>query len=138
MNNGSNPLRYSCERNGCFNHKLRPKIELFCDCFPGKISFGDVDGEVEINGKFAQLEWKTRRDRKIPQGQDIKFREYTRQPGWCVFVAVGDAEKMLVEAVCVYWNGKRQAWQEFPDNDGFAYLWQRIAGWAKFAKEFRK
>ena len=36
--NGYNPLRWDCERQGCFNLKRRPKIEVFADCFPGRIS----------------------------------------------------------------------------------------------------
>ena len=33
---GYNPLRWDCERQGCFNLKRRPKIEVFADCFPGR------------------------------------------------------------------------------------------------------
>jgi len=51
-------MRWDCEKQGCFNLKKRPKIELFADCFPGAISFGDVDGRVEYKGRFLELEWK--------------------------------------------------------------------------------
>jgi hypothetical protein len=47
---GYNPLRLDCAAQGCFNLKRRSNIELFADCFPGRISFGDVDGIVEIGG----------------------------------------------------------------------------------------
>lgn len=47
---GYNPLCGDCARHGCFSLKRRPKIELFADCFPGRISFGAVDGIVEIGG----------------------------------------------------------------------------------------
>ena len=42
--NGYNPLRWDCQKQGCFNKKKRPKIEEFAECLPGKISFGDIDG----------------------------------------------------------------------------------------------
>ena len=53
--NGFNPLRWNCEERGCFNLQKRPKIEVFSACFRGKISFGDVDGIVEISGNFPIL-----------------------------------------------------------------------------------
>lgn len=128
---GFNPLRYRCSDRGCFNLKMRPKIEVFHDCFPGRINFGDVDAEVEINGKFAQLEWKSS-GRKVPTGQHIKFQRYTSNDGFAVFVAVGDAELMTVEAMCVYWNGKRSNWTEFTEN-GIEVLRERIRAWAEIA-----
>jgi len=53
--NGYNPLRWDCQKRGCFNLKRRPKIEIFAECFPGRINFGDVDGIVEINGNALLL-----------------------------------------------------------------------------------
>ena len=55
---GFNPMRWDCDTDGCFNVKRRPKIEMFADCFPRRINFGDVDGLVEIGGRFCLLEWK--------------------------------------------------------------------------------
>ncbi len=52
-------MRWDCGKRGCYNVKHRPKIEEFAECFPGKISMGDVDGLVEINGHFLLLEWKS-------------------------------------------------------------------------------
>ena len=40
--NGANPLRWDCAKRGCFNEKKRPKIEVFAECFPGRISFGKI------------------------------------------------------------------------------------------------
>ena len=59
--NGYNPLRWDCLRRGCFNLKRRPKIEVFADCFPGRINFGDVDGIVEISGNALLLDGKAKR-----------------------------------------------------------------------------
>jgi metallo-beta-lactamase family protein len=56
--NGFNPMRWDCAEQGCFNHKKRPKIELFADCLPGRIAFSDIDAIAEINGNLLLLEWK--------------------------------------------------------------------------------
>jgi hypothetical protein len=53
--NGYNPMRWNCEKDGCFNVKCRPKIEQFADCFPGRIAVSDIDGIVEINGRLGLL-----------------------------------------------------------------------------------
>ena len=52
MTGGYNPMRWDCEKSGCFNVKCRPKIEVFAECFPGRINFGDMDGRVELGGYF--------------------------------------------------------------------------------------
>jgi len=57
-NNGHNPMRWDCQKQGCFNKKKRPRIEMFAECLPGKIAVGDVDGLVEIKGNFLFLEFK--------------------------------------------------------------------------------
>ena len=67
---GFNPLRWDCDHQGCFNKLKRPKIEVFADCFPGRINFGDVDGIVEINGYLLILEWKPERI-ELSRGQGI-------------------------------------------------------------------
>ncbi len=42
-------MRWDCKRNGCFNLLMRPKIEVFDDCFYGRGAMGDVDGLFERN-----------------------------------------------------------------------------------------
>jgi len=92
---GYNPMRWDCEQRGCFNKKRRPKIELFSKCFKGKISFGDVDGIVEVNGHALMLEWKT--DTKQPtMGQRIMYERLSESSPITIFLIVGDAEMMVV------------------------------------------
>lgn len=43
-------MRHNCDRDGCFNKKHRPALELLKECFGGEISAGDVDGTVEREG----------------------------------------------------------------------------------------
>jgi|TARA_Y100000310_G_scaffold189061_1_gene189022 hypothetical protein len=98
MKNGYNPMRWDCEKDGCFNKKCRPKIEVFAECFPGRIGFGDLDAIVEIGGRKCALEWKSITD-DLPIGQMITFRSLVRDDKFTIFCVVGDAETMEVSHV---------------------------------------
>ena len=105
--NGYNPLRWDCSKHGCFNEKRRPKIEVFADCFPGRINFGDVDGIVEINGNGLMLEWKTGSG-NIPTGQKIMYEKLTATSLITVICVVGNAETMECEKYCLFFSGKQK------------------------------
>jgi hypothetical protein len=113
---GYNPLRWDCEKRGCFNLKRRPKIELFADCFPGRINFGDVDGIVEIGGNALLLEWKSE-PRELPRGQRILHERLTRNSPCSVLIIIGDAETMTVEAARIIHDGIRYPAQGFEPTD---------------------
>jgi phosphoribosyl-AMP cyclohydrolase len=121
-------MRYDCDTQGCFNKKIRPKIEKFDDCFPGKIAFGDVDGFVEINHRFLYLEWKTAKG--IQQGQHIANLRRTERGESCVLVVVGDAETMDVKYMGMY---SRRVWSDWKAAT-FDDVHQRISKWALWAK----
>lgn len=104
--NGENPLRWDCEKQGCFNKKMRPKLEQFADCFPRRINFGDVDGLVEINSQALLLEWKTGAGR-LKDGQRIMLQNLTRDGSFIGLVVVGDAETMTVSHMGTFENGKQ-------------------------------
>lgn len=108
MVSGFNPMRWNCDRDGCFNKKRRPKIEVFADCFPGGINFGDVDGLVEISGAFCLLEWKADGG-VLKEGQRRSYVAFTRNPTNVVFVVHGDAETMKVRSYFVFWGGTQLA-----------------------------
>lgn len=129
MDNGFNPMRYSCEKSGCFNKKKRPKIEIFSNLFPGKISFGDVDAIVEINGKALILEWKEP-GCKIGTGQRIMWCRMTRSNLISVLVVEGNAETMDVSAVGFFSGG---IYTE-PTESNLENLKQIISKWVNFAK----
>lgn len=105
FDNHPDRMRWDCDKNGCFNIKCRPKLEVFSDCFPGKINFGDVDGIIEINGKALMLEWKTRRG-PLPTGQAIMYRRITETGLISVLCVVGDAETMECKGYSIYKGGK--------------------------------
>ena len=93
--NGYNPMRWDCNKQGCFNKKRRPKIEVFADCLPGKIAFTDIDGITEVNGRALVLECKTD-PTPIPRGQAIMWHRLTKTGLLTVLCLAGDAETMDV------------------------------------------
>lgn len=103
--NGHNPMRWNCDKRGCFNVKRRPKIEIFHDCFPGKISFGDVDAIVEINGKGLMLEWKSDTT-DLPMGQQIMYKRLTKTEQLTVIILCGNAETMEINYMGWVFAGK--------------------------------
>ena len=108
--NGHNPLRWDCEKQGCFNKKCRPKIEQFAECLPGRIAFSDVDGIVEINGNFLLLEWKSFLG-DIPDGQRIMYEQMTQNDNFTVVIIAGNAETMEIQSVKVVHKGCAGKWQ---------------------------
>lgn len=129
MTTGHNPMRWNCQNNGCFNLKRRPKIEVFHDLFPGKISMGDVDGIVEIDGNALILEWKSDRN-DLPRGQQILYRRLTMSSPLSVLVLVGDAETMNVSAMGWFHMGAYQPTTEATLETARG----AIADWVVFAK----
>jgi len=128
--NGYNPMRYSCENQGCFNTKCRPKIEVFADCFPGRINFGDVDAEVEINGYSLRIEWKSHTG-NIPTGQRIMFTRKTQFGIDTVICVCGNAETMEVHSIGAFAGGEWRDWRPSSLDD----LKFRIANWVKWAEK---
>lgn len=130
---GYNPLRWDCGERGCYNKKHRPKIELFSDCFPGRISFGDVDGIVEIKGNFLLLEWKSE-IKDLPAGQRIMYERMTIGRRFTVFVVTGNAETMDVVRMGAYIDGKR-----WPDSGyraaTLAQVKRQVSLWAAYAEK---
>lgn len=108
---GYNPLLWDCDEQGCFNKLCRPKIEIFADCFPRRINFGDVDGLVELNSKGLMLEWK-RVKGKIPTGQRIAHENLTKSGMFTTICVVGDAETMKCSCYGFFHDGKWHDYRE--------------------------
>lgn len=126
---GSNPMRWVCERDGCFNEQRRPKIEVFAACFPRRINFGDVDGLVELNGKFCLLEWKGDGG-SVRTGQRISFQQFTMSFGNVVFIVSGNASTMDVQSYSMCWKGKLTD----PMVSNLEGVKNRIKNWASWAE----
>jgi hypothetical protein len=125
MLNNNYKMFWDCKVNGCFNDLHRLKFHVFKDCFPGKISFTDIDGIVEINGLVLMLEWKSS-DSPLPTGQKIMFERLSKKD-ICVFVVYGNAENMEVYKLMQYINGTTRGWE----NIDLTGLKERISEWAK-------
>lgn len=112
MNNqeGFNPMRWDCDKQGCFNVKKRPKIELFAECFSRGINFGDVDGMVERNGNLLVLEWKES-PMELPTGQRKMYERVTVGRLMTVLCAAGNAQTMQVTHVAEFTDGKFSGWK---------------------------
>lgn len=130
---GHNPMRWDCQRSGCFNTERRPKIEVFADCFPRRINFGDIDGLVELNGLFCLLEWKGNSG-MVHEGQRRTYVEWTKFFGNIVFVVEGDAKSMDVRRYGVFWHGKQRPWVTAELSD----LKLRIRAWAQWTQSRRR
>jgi len=107
---GWNPLRWECERDGCFNKLKRPKIEQFAECFPGKINFSDVDGIVEISGNALLMEWKPDVI-EFSKGQRIMYERLTVGRRFSVLCIAGNAETMIVSHQSGFVDGRFRQWK---------------------------
>lgn len=132
---GYNPIRWRCESDGCFNVLKRPKIEVFSECFPGRISFGDVDGIVEISGMALLLEWKPAPG-TLRTGQRIMYENLSRDGKITVLTLAGDAKTMAVTHSGYFWAGKQSEWKPATIEDARSFC-KRWAGWAKRIAEWR-
>lgn len=59
------------------------------ECFDRGIRVGDVDGLVEVSGKFLLLEGKSLESRGVPEGQRIMFEALAKLPEFTIIVFRG-------------------------------------------------
>ena len=69
------PLRWDYE-NGCYKSGAL-RVEWF-SVLSGRISMGDVDGCVEIKGKFLWFEWKSVGG-KLQRSQEIMYEQLMKR-----------------------------------------------------------
>lgn len=130
---GYNPLRWRCEERGCYNVIHRPKIELFAECFPGRIAMTDIDATVEVNGFFFFLEFKGGKVREVPTGQRIYFERLTRLSTRIHAAVVhADAKTMECSSMATFHNGVMSEFESV-DLDGLKF---RLRAWAEHASSF--
>ena len=125
----SEPLHWDCAKHGCFNQKKRLKFSAFDGCLPGKISFTDLDGLVEVNGYFLFMEWKAHTE--IPTGQRILFERLTAFCPATVLIVEGDAETMEVRTLQQAWRGMFTERKE----SSLEELRKHITSWAEWAQK---
>ena len=123
-------MRWNCKTDGCFNDAHRLRLGEFDECFPGKIGFTDVDGIVEVNGRFLWMEWK-RNGTALPTGQRIMFERLTgASDDHKVIVVHGDPSTMTVQAIRIIANGLIHATCEM----GFEGLCRWVHSWCEWAR----
>jgi hypothetical protein len=121
-------LRWNCQSNGCFRN-ICPRLGVFDECFPSLIGMSDIDGAVEIGGRFLFLEWKSPGG-SVATGQRIMFQQLTGLSHRVTVIVVhGDPKDMAVTAVQVFQGGKSGP----PLSCDLAGLKARISTWARRA-----
>ena len=128
-------LRWNCDTKGCFR-QLCPKLGAFDDCFPKGLGMSDVDGVIELGGRFLFLEWKAQGG-AVSTGQRIMFQQLTSLSAdphkVTVIVVCGHPREMTIETVQVFQAGKSSA----PEPTDFEGLKSRISVWARRAEMHR-
>ena len=81
------PIRHKCLDSGCWVSRFHASIDVFDDCFPGRIAFADIDGQVERNGRVLVIEQKGA-GVKLTRGQRIMFERLSRRWGHDYFPIV--------------------------------------------------
>lgn len=93
-------------------------------CFPRRISWGDLDGEIEINGRFLVAEGK-RSHQSISGGQKYSMDARWRD-GRVIYVVYGDPPLEIREMQ--FWPSSERfpaTWETF---------WQACREWALWAE----
>lgn len=83
--NESRQFDYDCVGKGCYRGRL-PGFDRLNDRMPGKMRLTDVDGMLELGGRFFFLEWKAYGG-DLPDGQRIAFKKLSQYPGVDVVIA---------------------------------------------------
>lgn len=121
---------WECDTDGCFNKLKRLKFGVLFNCFPGAISFSDVDGIVEIAGNALLLEWKPA-PTILQAGQRIMYQRITVGRRFSVIVAAGDASTMTVTHRSGFVNGRWRDWKEATTEE----LKNALKAWAAWAEK---
>jgi hypothetical protein len=91
---------------------------------------GDVDGCVEIKGKFLWFEWKSVGG-KLQRSQEIMYEQLMNKgDDFTVFVVSGNSKTMEVNSYEVFHAGQRHYYEGNVDN-----LKAKITSWSEWAKK---
>ena len=118
-----------CQDRGCYL-AMRSDPEMFDDCWPRKISMGDIDGLVEIKGHFLLVEFK-HPGQKVPDGQAIMFKKLVSHGNFTVLVVYAEQNRVLSWAIS---SAKGEKLQE--GTTGQLQDWVRA--WASWADKHPK
>ena len=122
-------LRWDCSKRGCFNEIHRARVEILKDCLPGKISFGDLDGVVQIGKHGLILEFKGP-GVDLGVGQRIMFDSFRIHNGLTTFVVGGEPRNLNVHRMMVFRSQGVIPWFE-ADLDALRSWVVRWVSWAR-------
>jgi len=104
-------INHSCETGGCYVKKLTPDWGFLDSALSGKIRVTDIDGAVEANGHLLILEWKSTHA-TLTLGQQIMFKNITKNSRITVFVLYGDPELSIAKRITLFIDGEERPSQE--------------------------
>ena len=126
-------MRWKCDALGCYLKNCEPNIGMFEKYFPGRISMGDFDGVVELNGAFFVLEWKGPNG-EVSSGQNMTFKAFTQMRDDNLVVVVhGDPMTMEIEKMAYYYQGWFYDYTPAKHDD----LVKMIQGWVEAVRGSR-
>jgi hypothetical protein len=103
-------FRHNCRTNGCYSEQLPDWGDLI-ECFPRGIRPTDVDGMVEINGRFLFLEEK-RAGVRLPEAQRLALLKLSQRPGITTVFFRPSGLRIASDLEClVFGQGPAQGWQ---------------------------
>lgn len=124
-------LRWNCAEDGCYCDTL-PDWSIFNGLLPRGIRFTDVDGEIEIGGRFLRVEWK-KPGALVPDGQLRALRAAANTGAVTVVIVWGETNPMrpthwrLVDGEAD--SGKHEI--TLPELQEFVTAWGRVADGAR-------
>lgn len=116
-------LRWDCARQGCYKDQL-PDWSIFNGCFPRGIRIGDIDGIVEIGGRFLMIEWKCDKRVSIPEGQRKLLARFGQPPDavLCLRGTLSDLQWLIFD------GSEAHGWSDITLKEVQAWVSQWAAG----------
>lgn len=106
----SQQMDYDCTRRGCYRSKL-PSWDRINDALPPKIRLTDIDGMVEVGGRFVFVEHKwahgRTNDGDVPEGQRRALCALSRLPGVLVVILMSPTpdDALVVDVFARFYMG---------------------------------
>lgn len=81
--------KWNCEKKSCFVKSALTRFDAFNRLFPDKIRMSDIDGVVEVSGRFFFFEFKPLHGagKSLDRGQRVMLENLSRFPWIIVVVA---------------------------------------------------
>jgi len=98
-------IRWKCQSDGCYLEKTMPDWGVLEGVFPREIFPTDIDGLVEIGGRFLIFEWK-RDGAELTGGQENALTRITKtSKKISAIVIYGDPRTMDIQNIRVIHGG---------------------------------